>query len=101
MQIGKNTTDQEYLRLIDSLVQDVDAYDPQFVIYNAGSDVLASDPLGCLSLSRETVVRRDEQVIRMCCNKKIPVVMLLSGGYQQVNAELIADSLENLYRKMG
>jgi hypothetical protein len=27
---------------------------------------------------------------------KVPIVMLLSGGYQMANAPVIADSIENL-----
>jgi hypothetical protein len=32
----------------------------------------------------------------MCVDRKIPVAMLLSGGYQMVNAEIIANSIQNL-----
>jgi histone deacetylase 11 len=52
IQIDQNTTDQEYLRLVDSIGQDLDYFKPELVIYNAGTDVLAEDPLGVLSLSR-------------------------------------------------
>ena len=44
-------------------------------------------------MSRETVVARDEKVVGMCRRRGVPVAMVLSGGYQQVNAEVIADSL--------
>ncbi len=40
-------------------------------------------------------------MIGLCLKKKVPVVMLLSGGYQLINAEIIADSLENLIKKFG
>ena len=52
-------------------------------------------------LSRETVVSRDEKVVGMCRERKVPVVMLLSGGYQHMNAEVIADSLSNLVSRWG
>lgn len=39
---------------------------------------------------------RDERVMRMCVDRKIPVSMFLSGGYQKVNAEVIANSIQNL-----
>ena len=62
---------------------------------------MEQDPLGGLSMSRETVLLRDEKVMGMCKERGVPVVMLMSGGYQQVNAEVIADSLENLIRKFS
>jgi hypothetical protein len=35
----------------------------------------------------------------MCIRNRIPVVMVLSGGYQAVNAKVIANSIKNLYDK--
>ena len=32
-------------------------------------------------------------MIRICLEKKVPVVMVLSGGYQKTNAKIIADSI--------
>ena len=84
--VKKNITDQEYLALISNIQNDIQYYQPEFVIYNAGTDVLKEDPLGELSLKRETVVLRDEKVMGMCMGRKIPVVMLLSGGYQRSGA---------------
>ena len=57
--------------------------------------------MGGMWLSRETVVSRDEKVVGMCRERKVPVVMLLSGGYQHMNAEVIADSLSNLVSRWG
>jgi len=37
----------------------------------------------------------------MCIDNKIPVVMLLSGGYQSTNADIIADSISNLMNKFN
>lgn len=54
-----------------------------------------------MCLSSETLVSRDEKVVGMCRERGVPVVMLLSGGYQQSNAEVIADSLANLVSKWG
>lgn len=32
-------------------------------------------------------------MIRMCLERNVPVVMILSGGYQKINAKIIADSI--------
>lgn len=35
----------------------------------------------------------------MCLRNNIPICMILSGGYQLINAKVIADSIKNLYNK--
>jgi hypothetical protein len=35
----------------------------------------------------------------MCLKENIPICMVLSGGYQKINAEVIANSIKNLYEK--
>ena len=37
----------------------------------------------------------------MCIRNHIPVVMVLSGGYQTINAKVIANSIKNLYRRQN
>lgn len=71
------------------------------MIYNAGTDILDGDPLGRMQITRNGIIRRDEALIRICTKRRVPVVMLLSGGYQKVNAEIIADSLENLVKQFS
>ena len=46
LQIKKSTSNQEYLRLIDSIEMDFEFCHPEFVIFNAGTDILEQDPLG-------------------------------------------------------
>jgi hypothetical protein len=35
----------------------------------------------------------------MSLKYSIPIAMVLSGGYQKINAEIIANSIKNLYSK--
>lgn len=77
----------------------MDNFCPDFVIYNAGTDILENDPLGRLSITADGIIARDEVVIQMSVRRNIPVVMLLSGGYQKINADIIADSVQNLLSK--
>ena len=94
------TTDEEYLAEMSVIEQDMDRFNPEFVIYNAGTDILEGDRLGELSITAEGIVHRDEKMVRMCMARKIPMTMLLSGGYQKINAKVIADSIENLLSKL-
>ncbi|CAN5373362.1 histone deacetylase [soil metagenome] len=56
---------------------------PDFVFYISGVDVLASDKLGRLKLSREGCRLRDEKVIRLCHEHKVPLVITMGGGYSE------------------
>lgn len=70
------------------------------MVYNAGSDCLAGDPLGNLSLTADAIIKRDELVFETAVLKyKVPIVMLLSGGFCHANAPCIVDSITNLVSK--
>ncbi|CAG8691816.1 16679_t:CDS:2, partial [Cetraspora pellucida] len=57
------------------------------------------DPLGAMNLSSDAILKRDELVFRMALEHGIPIAMVLSGGYQKKNAEIIASSILNLIKK--
>jgi histone deacetylase 11 len=54
---------------------------PDLLIYNAGSDVLTSDPLSSLTLSETDMADRDLLVVTEARERGVPVAMVLSGGY--------------------
>jgi len=62
-------------------------------IYNAGTDVIAGDPLGGLNISAATIRERDLYVVAELRKRNIPTVMVLSGGYTQQSFRLVADSV--------
>ena len=69
-------------------------------MYNAGTDCLIGDPLGDLNISKQGIIDRDDLVFEYALTKmKVPIVMLMSGGYQQSNAPIIAESIRNLIDK--
>ncbi|CAG2175361.1 unnamed protein product [Oppiella nova] len=74
-----------------------DHFMPDLIIYNAGTDILSGDPLGRLRISPNGIAKRDEIVFRYAKENDISIVMLLSGGYQRNNAEVIANSIRNLF----
>ena len=59
---------------------------------------MAGDPLGRLNISPEGMIKRDEAMFRLAFDNKVPIVMVLSGGYQITNAPNIADSIENIVK---
>ncbi|MEJ5961735.1 histone deacetylase family protein [Pedobacter immunditicola] len=54
---------------------------PDFVFYLAGVDILATDKLGKLSLSKEGCKERDRLVLQYCKDLHIPVQISMGGGY--------------------
>jgi len=93
--------DETYLNLLkDQIPEAIDAFKPDFILYNAGTDCLAGDPLGHLEISAEGIVKRDEFIFELAFGRHIPILMVLSGGYQQTNADIIATSIVNLNHKL-
>ena len=73
----------------------------RLAVYNAGTDTLAGDPLGWLSLMPKHIFERDVYVIDSLRKRGIPVVMLTSGGYTKTSFQLIADSIAAILRRHG
>lgn len=86
----KDQTYQERLRreLISFLDENQDA---KLIFYNAGNDILESDPLGGLALSIEGVEQRDKFVVNEVVNRDIPAVVMTSGGYSSNSYKLIVN----------
>jgi acetoin utilization deacetylase AcuC-like enzyme len=78
------TGDDAYLALLDGhlkgLIQQVK---PDFIFYLSGVDVLETDKLGRLALSREGCRKRDRLVLELCRLNGIPVVVCMGGGYSE------------------
>lgn len=67
--------------------------DIKLAIYNAGTDLVAGDPLGCLAVSPDGVFSRDQFVLNELISRNLPTVMLPSGGYTKESYRLIARSV--------
>jgi histone deacetylase 11 len=94
-------SDGEYLGLLErELPPAIEKSSPGLVIYNAGTDVLAGDPLGGMSISADGIMERDEFVFRSAIDRKIPILMLLSGGYTKKSAGVIGRSIENILKNI-
>ena len=78
------TDDATYLKLLaETLPRLLDEVQPDFVFYLAGVDVLATDKLGHLGLTRAGCRQRDELVLALCQRHELPVVVCMGGGYSE------------------
>ena len=92
------TDDTQYLRqLADTLPRLLDEVRPDFVFYLAGVDVLATDKLGHLALSRTGCRQRDELVLGLCHRHALPVVVCMGGGYSERISDIV-EAHANTYR---
>lgn len=70
---------------------------PEIAFYNAGVDILETDKLGRLSVSKKDTLHRDEMVFRLMKTNKIPVVAVMGGGYSEKLSDIL-DAHANTYR---
>ena len=81
VELPDKTGDDEYLRALDSALPRVWEFTPEIVFYLSGVDALESDVLGRLSLTYAGLAARDYRVIGTACQRHIPLVITLGGGY--------------------
>jgi acetoin utilization deacetylase AcuC-like enzyme len=90
--------DREYLEKLEvSLSQLLEQFAPDFIIYQCGVDVLASDQLGRLNLSQSGVRKREEMVLSMAKNLQIPIVCCMGGGYSK-QIKVIIEAHAHVFR---
>ncbi|XP_073303073.1 histone deacetylase 2-like [Primulina huaijiensis] len=75
------TATNEYSTKLDQALKvSTGLFDPELIIYNAGTDILDGDPLGRLKINPDGIPTRDERVFRFARKKNIPIVMQI--GYR-------------------
>jgi acetoin utilization deacetylase AcuC-like enzyme len=76
--------DAEYLnRLGNGYRAALTMFQPELVMYVAGADPYYEDQLGGLAMTFEGLKERDRLVIRTAVSRRIPVAVVLAGGYAQ------------------
>ena len=100
IELDDGVKDDEYLKTLERTVKKLDAkLSPNLIFYISGVDILSTDKLGRLKVSREGCKKRDEMVFEFAQKNNIPIVTSMGGGY----SEKIYDIVEahcNTYRCM-
>ena len=82
IEFDDGTTDLAYLTALDAAIDAViERHKPGLVFYLAGADPFEGDRLGRLKLTVDGLRRRDELVLGRLHDRRIPVVITMSGGY--------------------
>jgi acetoin utilization deacetylase AcuC-like enzyme len=88
--LADGTSDRDYLRILEFQLKAItDQFLPDFVIYQSGVDVLATDQLGRLALSLDGVNARDKIVLKLAKEIKAPVMCCMGGGYSKQIKDII------------
>ena len=76
------TGDVDYLAALDGALLELDQRcKPQLVFFLAGADPHEGDRLGRLKLTFDGMQARDQRVFDWCLKRRIPLVLLMAGGY--------------------
>jgi acetoin utilization deacetylase AcuC-like enzyme len=73
--------DATYLAALAPALEQVEAFRPDVLFYQAGVDTLRGDRLGRMVLSHEGLARRDAMVFATARRLAVPIVVTLGGGY--------------------
>ncbi len=88
--LAEGTDDATYLRLLKSILPElIDEVQPEFVFFQSGVDVLATDKLGKLGMSIAGCKERDRTVLELCKRHNLPVAVSMGGGYSKQIAHIV------------
>jgi acetoin utilization deacetylase AcuC-like enzyme len=89
--------DDVFLSELKAILPELLKHEPDFVFYLSGVDVLKSDNLGKLALSKDGCRERDRLVLQFCKDNHLPVQVSMGGGYSP-NIKDIVDAHCNTFK---
>lgn len=99
VELDSSISDEAYLRLLEQHLKEIhQKFEPQFIFYLSGVDILESDKLGKLNLSIQACKRRDALVLSYAKHHQIPVQISMGGGYSP-QLRTIVDAHTNTFRE--
>jgi len=81
--LKKGTTDNEYLDILQQNLVKLDQVPSDIIFFQAGVDILDSDDLGHLSLTRDGLIKRNDMVFDFAKKRNSPLVVFMGGGYSK------------------
>jgi acetoin utilization deacetylase AcuC-like enzyme len=96
--------DAEYLQSLSvGLTKVFNDFKGDLVIYLAGADPYQDDRLGRLALTKAGLAERDNLVFDTCKQARLPVAVVMSGGYARKVVDTIAIHKETIHQaaKLG
>ena len=97
---NQNPKGDAYFKTLKTLENAIIQTKPDLIFYNAGTDVYELDPLGGMGLTKQDIINRDAYVFEMAKKYNAKIVMTFSGGYHSDSAQIIGESLVNIYQNV-
>jgi len=96
--LERYTKDDEYLKILEyQLPKLIEKVKPDFIFYQSGVDILETDKIGMLRVTKEGCLKRDRFVLETAHRHQIPLTASMGGGYAD-NIDDIVDAHCNTYR---
>jgi len=90
IELATNTTGEKYLQILaEQLNKIMRLFSPDFIFYNSGVDVLATDKYGKLLLTTEECIERDRLVFNLAMKHSVPIVASMGGGYSPQIGDIV------------
>ena len=100
IELEDGINDELYLSILNDALKNIQKQiSPEIIFYISGVDILSTDKLGRLGVSRNGCRQRDDLVYELARKNQIPIVTSMGGGY----SEKIYDIVEahcNTYKSM-
>ena len=89
--LQSNLHSKAYLQSLDKLLSQLPRlFNPDIVIYLAGTDIYKQDPLGSLQLSKEAIITRDKKVAKYVKKQAVAEHITAQRAARRLNAHNIA-----------
>lgn len=96
--LADGTANRFYLGILDyNLKNLLDQVEPDFLFFQSGVDILGTDKLGRLAVTRAGCRERDRMVLSLAKQYQIPIVASMGGGYSHDFRDII-EAHANTYR---
>ena len=97
IELNDNTGDADYLAALETgVTYAIELAEADLAIYLAGADPFSGDRLGRLDVSKTGLRERDRFVMGTCHEKKLPVAVVMSGGYARDMQDIVEIHAETL-----
>jgi acetoin utilization deacetylase AcuC-like enzyme len=88
--LADGTEDGPYLKALqETLPRLLETVAPDFMFFQSGVDILATDKLGRLKVSPAGCKARDRFVLETCRRHGVPVAVSMGGGYSEKIADIV------------
>ena len=97
IELEDDTGDADYLSALETGVHyAIELAEADLAIYLAGADPFVGDRLGRLAVSKTGLAARDRFVLGICRAKKLPVAVVMSGGYARNMQDIVEIHAETI-----